>query len=709
MDVPRATEPLREMFAAARKHLCKNKHVLVVLLLLLAGCVAQEPYTKDGKEYGVTKGTFRGRWWSYYERGSSFLSGEFYNEAEADFLRALQGRSRDSWSARTYGLHFVEYFPNRELGVTYYHMGRLDDAENYLRISLSQIDTERARRYLDRVIEKRIERGQILDASDPALHLAQGDQPQIAVADRQVKLDIAAADDVGLKSVSVDGQPLRFRGNEKEARFVQEALFDEGDHVLHLSATDLAGKSSDRQIQLAVDLTGPSIAIVEPALPLVTEDAFVALKGAIIDPSGIKSLQLNDKPLTLEMGGQVVHFEERLPLNVGENIFILKAQDTVGNDTAAAIEIYRGNPGSWHARLWRYEKKYGTQLKIASTSIPALKDIIANAENAPEKPVEISIQYPKDTSEEYRKSELRLAGRVDAQNGLKQLTIREKNVPLLEGAKRVEFRRRLPITLGENTIAVTAEDSQGLREEWQSVIKGAPVLLDEYRMKIAVQHFKGVEPPDNDYLRMTLDGLLLERNRFEVVTRAELENVLDELQLGSSELADPRFALRLGRIKPVDVMLYGMVFPRNDGSAELLCQAIDTETALILSQYDTVISAANDPESRKEALRYLSGWLVEQFPRISGELVAVVGTNAWTNLGKEEGVRKGMKVVVTYEAKPPQRDPATGEILESPIYDALGWAPVVGVENERSKLDKIRFNEGHETSSLHEGQPIFTM
>ena len=98
----------------------KRRVLFVVAGLLLAGgCVSDPPSVreKDGQQYGVTDGVFRGRWWSYYERGTSYLAGGFHEEAAADFQQALKGRSRDTWRARTYGLHFVEYFPARELGV----------------------------------------------------------------------------------------------------------------------------------------------------------------------------------------------------------------------------------------------------------------------------------------------------------------------------------------------------------------------------------------------------------------------------------------------------------------------------------------------------------------------------------------------------------------------------------------------------------------
>ena len=83
----------------------------MLIFVLLDGCVTQAPnrddYTRNGLQYGVTEGRFRGRWWNYYERGRSFIEGGFSEEAERDLRAALKGRSRDQLWPRTYGLHFV--------------------------------------------------------------------------------------------------------------------------------------------------------------------------------------------------------------------------------------------------------------------------------------------------------------------------------------------------------------------------------------------------------------------------------------------------------------------------------------------------------------------------------------------------------------------------------------------------------------------------
>ena len=121
---------------------------LLLLLLLMAGCAVEtgKVYIKDGKPYGVTSSlVWRGQWWNFFERGSSYAEGEFWPDAMADFQAAIRQREADQRQARTYGLHFLDYFPHRELGIVYYHLGRYPDAIQELDTSLRTAETGRAK------------------------------------------------------------------------------------------------------------------------------------------------------------------------------------------------------------------------------------------------------------------------------------------------------------------------------------------------------------------------------------------------------------------------------------------------------------------------------------------------------------------------------------------------------------------------------------
>src|SRR5262249_23814271 len=143
-------QPMR----ARRQPQCIRAVVLSLCLLLgCIGCAVERGkiYVKDGVRYGVTSGQiWRGRWWNYYERGISYAAGEFWDEAMADFQAALAQYAQDERRARTYGVHLIDYFPHRELGVVYYRLARYPEAIRELETSLSTIETAKTKFYLNR-------------------------------------------------------------------------------------------------------------------------------------------------------------------------------------------------------------------------------------------------------------------------------------------------------------------------------------------------------------------------------------------------------------------------------------------------------------------------------------------------------------------------------------------------------------------------------
>ena len=133
-----------------------KKYLLIVLMCcsFLFSCQTipeRGPVEKDGKVYGVTEGAFRHKWWNYYERALSYADGGFFQEAELDLQEALKLRDKDQRRARTYGMHFIDYFPHRELGIALYGQKRLDEALRELDTSLASVKSAEAELYWDRV------------------------------------------------------------------------------------------------------------------------------------------------------------------------------------------------------------------------------------------------------------------------------------------------------------------------------------------------------------------------------------------------------------------------------------------------------------------------------------------------------------------------------------------------------------------------------
>jgi tetratricopeptide (TPR) repeat protein len=141
--------------------LVKSTLIIIAAGLLLGAGPARSEKTpeciKDGVRYGIVKGSFRGEWWNYQERGKSYLEGGCYRAAVDDFDRAIELRGkvvkneRDKSRARTYGMHFTDYYSHREKGVALYCLGDLDGARTELEKSLKSVDSDRGRDYLNKI------------------------------------------------------------------------------------------------------------------------------------------------------------------------------------------------------------------------------------------------------------------------------------------------------------------------------------------------------------------------------------------------------------------------------------------------------------------------------------------------------------------------------------------------------------------------------
>jgi len=682
----------------------------VLLVVLVAGCArdTNTAYQRDGVAYGVTEGVFRGRWWSYYERGSSFLSGQFLEEAAADFERALALRGGDTWRARTYGLHFVEYFPNRELGIALFQMGRLEEAEACLQRSLEQMDTDRGHFFLDQVTRAKLAQGTVQDTDAPAVGTSV--TSGMILASRELSLEIDAADDVGVAEVTVNGAALPQRGSAEEVRLKQDLLLTEGTHAIEVAAKDLADKEQTTTVEVVVDLTGPTIGIFSPIEPAVTASGEIMLEGATVDKNGVATVSLGDRELAQGNGQKRVNFDTTLPLGAGENTFILAARDVAGNETRSAVKVFKGDPDSAEAKLWLLKQKFPERLKLAALPGVTLDMLLAQPAEAAS---EIRVKSPSPDRPYRHNRTLCVSGEVVTQTKVASLTINGEPFEDLTGAPKESFNRRIPIDdgAGQLEVNIQATDDAGAALEQDFFVEVRPVELDtpESRMAMAVLSFAGqqVDGSVSDALRVNAEQAIAGLDRFRVLDRMQLEQVLTEQQL--SELASPDSAIALGKVVNAQAFIVADVFPHDQAGLEVKARVIDTETTDLVSIADVFIEDRNDLEGVKQGCAKLAAQLNDLYPRLSGELRsdsrARGGAEEFlVNWGKADGVRPGMYMLVIQED--PWVDEDTGEVLEMD-YLTVGRARIMSVTESSAKARSVEINE--EGVKLEQGMPAITM
>jgi tetratricopeptide (TPR) repeat protein len=688
----------------------------LILGLLMVGC-ATEQGAGDGDAQAEYNKIFRGRWWSYYDRGSFYLAAGQHEAAVADLEKALQGRSTDSWRARTYGLHFVEYFPNRELGIVYSEMGRLEEARAQLEKSLESVDTVRGRHYLDLVKETQIAEGKIQDTVEPTLEISV--PPAALLASRTLDFEVKAQDDNGVKEVQVNGEDLYQRGSEVALVQEKKLVLEEGPQEIEVVATDLAGKETVEKVAVVVDLTAPTIGVFTPIEPTVTEDGTVTLEGASVDKNGVSTVNVDKRILAESPGAPRLDFNTELPLGDGENTFIVASKDNAGNECRSAIKVFRGDPESVEAKLWLLEQKHPERLQYALNGTIPLDMLLAVPAPAGN---EIRIKSP-DTSRPYRNDNtLRISGEVVSPNGIASLTINGHAFDTLTGAPKESFNKRIALAQdslsdgkGVVKVAIEAKDSAGAVLNKELEVEIAPVLLasKETKMPVAVLAFDGgtVVVEAARQLRSETEGFLAEQKRFRVLERIALQDVLTEQQL-SAALSDPNEALSLGKLTPAHRFLVGEVFARGDKGIEVLAKVVNTETGEVEDRLDGFVDDASAPDALKKLGEALATELRMRYPRRSGEILAVAERNgqqivlvSWT---EEDGVREGTRFWILHEdASEELFDEFTDEETSAPDYIEIGQGRIKRLRSSGSEAITEHLIE--EGIKLEKGMPAVTM
>lgn len=629
----------------------------VALFLLLLGCTTTEDRSR-------TRGVFHGRWWNYYERGVSYLNEEQFENAESDFREAIMGRRRDTWQARTYGLHFVDYFPNRELGVVHFKQGRLDEAEQYLNRSLEEVETARALYYLDLVAKERIARGLVTDRDTPTVLAS---LPGGAITNRRtLTLDVQTADDQGVWEVHVGDRKLYQRNSAKDLAFADELFYDEGDHTVQVSAVDLADKESTETVSFTVDLTGPSIGIAEPPPGTVTQDTNIRLRGATSDGYAIASLELDGRTLNGASNAARVEFDETLPLQPGLNAFTMASTDTAGNRTVTTVEVFRGAPDSPAAQKWLQTARSQSGVHVAA--LGGVSSFVNATAAATPDDLNIDLVFP-NPDETYRHNRtVMVTGRVTSPAPITGLSINGSPFEPLNGTANETFFRILPIDDKEYLegpsqfeVQFTARDDAGRERTTPYLINVSPVDWYDAEKRLTLALLECGGPAFGDDVLYSLWSETLSqigavpnanRPRFSIVERARLEDLLLEKKLAASELVDNQSAIQVNGLAAAHLLLVPSITKYEDG-AEIMVRAISSETGRIMATVDTFATDLESAESLGTATRAIVEQLQAEFPQLSGQVLRIRDRNDGDELDvnwtMDDRIKQGMPMAVLYE------------------------------------------------------------
>ena len=242
----------------------------------------------------------------------------------------------------------------------------------------------------------------------------------------------------------------------------------------------------------------------------------------------------------------------------------------------------------------------------------------------------------------------------------KVLNVNQKDIYASVFAKRVEAKlavendnekkKRMDALIKDLSARYKAQqldakaDKAGVKDGWTS----RPMVLSFINLKES-----GGLPDRDGFVLVLADQLsefLNESGRIKVVDRRMMEAIISELNLGSSDLADPQTALKLGKLFAAKIIVTGTVhYLPNETLLSL--RLLDTETSMVAKAFTRQLNANGNLEKElgwldKEILKTVTN----KYP-LKGYVADVKNDQVMINLGENQGVVLGTQFAVLKEGK----------------------------------------------------------
>ncbi|MDP2898458.1 MAG: CsgG/HfaB family protein [bacterium] len=600
--------------------------------------------------------TWRPNWWNFYERGLQRSSEGQLQEAAEDFetaagekAGATLPRPKDARRVRTYGMHFIEdYFPHRELGIAYYRMKRFAEAEQELLVSLDHTPSAKAKAYLNLVRAEMLREKPAQDAP-PSLRLSTPVGPYLNT--RTVKLAGVARSKNHVSAILVNGQRLFTELAEQEREFSTDLELKPGKNEVVVEVVDLVQKSTTKTLSLNVDVQYPTVAIED----VVWKDAdTVTVRGTAMDNAGLSRLLVEGEEQLVEEAPTEMPFSVDAALEGAVTVEVL---DVAGNRTRAAVRITQDmlespKPGAVRPILLAM---LPSQVVADGDGIGVL--LAEGAAAGDGTPPLISLRDVTDGRIIYDE-EFIFEGFARDNGRLAVLSVNgEDLLGARTGVLVKYFTYRATLRTGENTFTVVGVDRAGNRAEKRFTI----LRRIQEPLQVAARLTLGLLPLQQNGATLSatnqvydlLLGSFLASGRFNLVEREEaaFQAILTELKIGNSELADKTTAVRIGRLRTAEGMLYGKTI-EDEQSITVDLWLVDTETSEILFFADVY-----GEDKTRDELKWLADGLVlkfrQRFPLVKGKITEVTVSGVFINNGSAEGIWAGMKYLVLKEGEEP--------------------------------------------------------
>ena len=336
----------------------RNALMPFLVILVFPGCLSYrienpEKYRVEGTQYGMTKGNFFPRWWSLYERGRSFADGEFWIEAETDLRRAVSMRATDKRMSRTYGIHYIRYFGNRELGVVLFKQGRTEKAIPYLIRSLEDDPTEKARYFLNLCHRQLAQKA--TDNTNPVIQL---DPIPRTTNSRNIRVTGKAIDNLAVDSVLINGYASGHTLKPNQLDFARTiSLVSYKGNLITITALDSSGNKTSQKIPVILDIDSPVISVI-------SSDPRAIVLSVTDDHSSTVEYEYSDSLNLIKIAGNQYTFQ---PLEMASEYSVIFS-DNAGNRNGITIEKNQLRFGMYHTNPPPFHSGAVAPILLASTS-----------------------------------------------------------------------------------------------------------------------------------------------------------------------------------------------------------------------------------------------------------------------------------------------------------------------------------------------------
>lgn len=179
------------------------------------------------------------------------------------------------------------------------------------------------------------------------------------------------------------------------------------------------------------------------------------------------------------------------------------------------------------------------------------------------------------------------------------------------------------------------------------------------------------------------DAPLVQTQRFTVVTRADLKQILEEISIQHSGIISPEEAQRLGEISGAEIVVTGSVIVNTDNSYTITARFIDVATGQIRAA-DT--NEANNTREFPEVAEAFVRQAIVAFPK-QGQVIAIENdVDIFINIGTETGLfaadKNGIISRIRY-------------INEIPFEAQIATFTIVEASSQASRVQIIAIEDGY--------------